>query len=109
MSAPCSDIIRSINQSWQLELKPTLTEADLLQVLAEHINGLIVHDFPRLIHMLYMIDVSEVKLKQMLRSHKDTDAALMIAHLVVERQKQKQRSRELFSPRDQDIDEDLKL
>jgi hypothetical protein len=104
-----TDIINSINNSWQLALLPTLTEEELVQELAKHINEMIVHDFPRLIHMLYMIDVNEGKLKEMLRSNKGTDAALMIAHLVVERQKQKQRSRELFSPRDQDIDDDLRL
>jgi hypothetical protein len=43
--------------------------------------------------------VNETKLKEMLRSHKDTDAALMIAHLVVERQKQKKRSRDMYSRR----------
>lgn len=104
-----TDIIQSINNSWQLALRPTLTEEELVQALSLHINQMIVHNFPRLIHMLYMIDVSEVKLKEMLRQHRDTDASMMIAHLVVERQKQKQKSRALFRSRDQDIDEDQKF
>jgi hypothetical protein len=94
-----TDIIDSINNAWQLALKPTLSEEELVQALAGHINTLIVEDFPKLIQMLYRIDVNETKLKEMLRSHKDTDAALMIAHLVVERQKQKKRSRDMYSRR----------
>jgi len=91
-----TDIIDSINNAWQLALKPTLSEEELVQALAGHINTLIVEDFPRLIQMLYRIDVNEARLKEMLRSHAGTDAALMIAHLVVERQKQKKRSRDMF-------------
>lgn len=94
-----TDIIDSINNAWQLALKPTLSEEELVQALAGHINTLIVEDFPKLIQMLYRIDVNETKLKEMLRSHKNTDAALMIAHLVVERQKQKKRSRDMYSRR----------
>jgi hypothetical protein len=103
------DIIDSINNSWQLTLRPTISEDELVQALAKHINGLIVHDFPYLIHMLYMIDVSETKLKDLLRQNKDTDAALMIAHLVVDRQKQKQKTRELFHPRENEVEGDEKL
>ena len=96
MNSNCTDIIVSINRAWQLDIQPTLTEEDLVQALAVHINGLINHDFPKLIHMLYTIDVNEAKLKTLLRDHKDTDAGLLIAHLVVERQKQKQKTRDMF-------------
>ena len=103
MSTSCTDIIRSINQSWQLELKNSLDEEGLVSALAVHINDLIVHDFPRLINMLYMLDVSEIKIKQMLLENKGTDAGIMLAHLVVERQKQKQKTRDLFKSRANDI------
>ena len=60
-----------------------------MQALAARINHLIVHDFPRLIHILYVIDVSEEKLKKLLRTYKDSDAGVIIAKLVVDRQKKK--------------------
>jgi hypothetical protein len=60
-----------------------------VQALAARINHLIVHDFPRLIHILYVIDVSEEKLKKLLRTYKDSDAGVIIAKLVVDRQKKK--------------------
>lgn len=50
--------------------------------------------------MLYTIDVNEAKLKAMLREYQGTDAALLIAQLVVDRQKQKQKTRDMFKPRD---------
>lgn len=108
MSSPCTDIIQSINNSWQLQLKTSLTEEDLVQALALHINELIVNDFQRLITMLYILDVSEEKLKIMLGKNKGTDAAVMIAHLVVERQKQKVKTRDLFKSRAEDIPDDEK-
>lgn len=57
------DIIQAINNRWELALQPSITEEELVQALAARINHLIVHDFPRLIHILYVIDVSEEKLK----------------------------------------------
>ena len=108
MSTSCTDIIRSINQSWHLELKNSLDEEGMVAALAVHINDLIVHDFPRLINMLYMLDVSEIKIKQMLLENKGTDAGMTLAHLVVERQKQKQKTRDLFKSRANDIPDDEK-
>jgi hypothetical protein len=84
-----TDIIQAINNRWELALQPSLTEEELVQALAERINHLIVHDFPRLIHILYVIDVNEEKLKTLLRTYKDSDAAVIIAQLVIDRQKSK--------------------
>ncbi|MFN5476080.1 MAG: hypothetical protein ACK484_05770 [Sphingobacteriales bacterium] len=83
------DIIQAINNRWELALQPSITEEELVQALAARINHLIVHDFPRLIHILYVIDVSEEKLKKLLRTYKDSDAGVIIAKLVVDRQKKK--------------------
>ena len=84
-----TDIIQAINNRWELALQPSITEEELVQSLAARINHLIVHDFPRLIHILYVIDVSEEKLKKLLRTYKDSDAGVIIAKLVVDRQKKK--------------------
>jgi hypothetical protein len=84
-----TDIIQAINNRWELALQPSLTEEELVQALAKRINHLIVQDFPRLIHILYVIDVNEEKLKTLLRTYKDSDAAVIIAQLVIDRQKSK--------------------
>lgn len=84
-----TDIIQAINNRWELALQPSISEEELVQALAVQINHLIIHDFPKLIHILYVIDVNEEKLKKLLRTYKDSDAAIIIAQLVVDRQKSK--------------------
>ena len=54
-------------------------------------------DFNRLISLLYRIDVSETKLKQLLRENTTTNAGLLIARLILERQWQKIETRRKFS------------
>jgi hypothetical protein len=84
-----TDIIQAINNRWELALQPSISEEELVQALAARINHLIIHDFPKLIHILYVIDVNEEKLKSLLRTYKDSDAGVIIAQLVVDRQKSK--------------------
>ena len=105
MSSASSDIIDSINKDWALRLNNTLTEDELVDAFAVHLNDMIVHEFPRLITALYRIDVSEQKVRQTLRENPMADAGKIIAHLIIERQKQKIKTRELFRSRDNDIDE----
>ena len=84
-----TDIIQAINNRWELALQPAVSEEELVQALAARINYLIIHDFPKLIHILYVIDVDEEKLKSLLRTYRDSDAGAIIAQLVVDRQKSK--------------------
>jgi len=109
MSSASPDIITSINQDWMLQLRLTLTEDELVQALAVHLNDMIVHNFSQLITALYRIDVSEQKIRQTLKENPDANAGRIIAHLIIERQKQKIKTRELFRPRANDIDENEKL
>ncbi len=106
MSPASSDIINSINKDWALQLDTSLTEEELIQAFAVHLNDMIVHDFSKLVTALYRIDVSELKIRQTLKDNPKADAGRIIAHLIVERQKQKIKTRELFRSRDNDIDED---
>ena len=73
--------------------------------LAAYINGLIAKDFSKLVYLLYAVDVSEKKLKQILAEHPNEDAGKLIGELIVERQEQKRKSREQFKQPDQDIPE----
>jgi len=50
-------------------------------------------DFPRLVQILYRLDVSEEKLKEQLKSNQETGAAVIIAEMIIERQLQKVEAR----------------
>jgi len=78
------------------------------QIVAEKINDLINNDFQKLILILYRMDVSEIKLKQLLKENPGTDAGPIIADLMIERQEQKIRSRQQFNMPDENISDDEK-
>lgn len=78
------------------------------QALAYRINELIQSDFHQLLSILYRLDVQEEKLRRLLNEHPGTDAGLLIADLMIERQLQKIKSRREFKQRDNDIDADEK-
>ena len=78
------------------------------EILTEKINELINNDFQKLVSILYRMDVSESKLKQLLNENPGTNAALIIADLMIERQAEKIKSRQQFSKRDENINDDEK-
>ncbi len=78
------------------------------QALAAKINELLLGNFQQLISILYRMDVSEAKLRLLLKENPGTDAGLIIADLVIERQAQKIKSRREFRQRDNDISEEEK-
>jgi hypothetical protein len=88
-------------------ISKTGTEQDLLHELAVGVNHLIQTDFNRLVTILYRIDISENTLRADLLQQGDTDAGLLIARLILERQLQKQQLRAQFK-RQQDIPDDEK-
>jgi hypothetical protein len=71
------------------------------------VNGLIATDFPRLVQLLYRLDVSEEKLKAALAAHTGTDAGILIAQLLAERIEQSRKTRQMFRG-DGDIPEEEK-
>ena len=76
------------------------------QELADKINDLVDTQFQKLVSILYRMDVSETKLKQLLNDNPGTDAGLIIADLMIERQKEKIRTRQQFSKRDENISDE---
>jgi hypothetical protein len=78
------------------------------QLLIDRINELVQNDFQKLVYLLYRIDVSESKLKQVLSDNPAEDAGIIIASLMIERQAEKIKSRQKFSQQDNDIDENEK-
>lgn len=78
------------------------------QKLAEYINLLINTDFNKLIYILYRLDISEKKLKQLLAGEQQTDAGGLIANMIIERQLQKILSRKQYRMQDDGIADEEK-
>ena len=77
--------------------------------LAVAINELIKNDFSRLVQILYRIDVSEAKLKNILQTHPNEDAGKLIAQVIMDRLAATKKARESFNaqPRIDDTEERL--
>jgi len=73
-----------------------LQKSELNEQLIFYINHLLLHDFNKLVQILYRVDVNEKKLKELLQQNKNTDAALLIADLLIQRQEEKIKTREAF-------------
>jgi hypothetical protein len=67
------------------------------QSLEQAINELIKNDFSRLVQILYRIDVSEAKLKNILSSNPNEDAGKLIAQVVLGRLAATKKARESFN------------
>ena len=96
-----------LQQSFQLP-GSILEMQDAENFLGDKMNHLISTDFNHLIQVLYRIDVSETKLKQVLKDNPNEDAGKIIARLIIERQQQKMISRNSFKKSGEDIDEEEK-
>jgi hypothetical protein len=61
-----------------------------------YINHLLIQDFDKLVQILYRVDVSENKLREVLQKNSGTDAAIIIADLLMQRQEEKIKTKEAF-------------
>lgn len=95
-----NELVKEINDNLSLTVAPGISMDELHVLVAAHVNSLIQKDFQKLIYILYRIDVSESKLKQLLQQNAGTDAGKLIAALIIERQVQKMESRHQHSKRD---------
>lgn len=74
--------------------------------LGSYLNHLILYDQHKLIFILYRVDLSEQRIKELLQQHPE-NAGLLMADLIIERQLQKIISRRQFKQERNDIpDED---
>ena len=81
-------------------------ENELRQQLIDYINSLLLHDFHKLVQLLYRIDVSEQKLKAVLSENPQTDAAAIIADLIIARQEEKIKTKKSFKSDNNIAEED---
>jgi len=107
MESPVKSIVAGINHSLELELKESISMDELRTLLSGHIHQLINNNFNKLVSILYRIDVSEIKLRQLLHDNPAEDAGKIIADLIIDRQLQKIKSRK-ESGTNPDIPEDDK-
>jgi hypothetical protein len=85
-----------------------LNDPEIFNQFAAFINKLILTNFESLIQLLYRIDVSEMKIKAMLKESPKEDAGHLIAHLIIERQLQKLKYKMAHAENDTEIAEDEK-
>ena len=90
------------SNEFQLEAIFAIKELDVLRSesvyaeLSAFINKLLLTNFERLVQLLYRIDVSEMRLKSLLKDNPKEDAGNIIASLIIERQAQKIISKQQF-------------
>jgi hypothetical protein len=84
------------------------TVDELIASLSFYINELINTNFDKLIFILYRMDVSEQKLKQLLANYPNKNAGIVVATLIVQRELQRQKDKAEFSKKDKNISDDEK-
>jgi hypothetical protein len=77
-----------------------LQKLEMKEQLIAYINHLLLHDFNKLVQILYRVDVDEKKLKELLQQNKETDAAVIITDLLIQRQEEKIKAKEAFKSKD---------
>jgi hypothetical protein len=97
-----------IQQDMGLEIPAAISLEEIRAILMQHLAHLIDHNYERLVFLLYRIDVDESKMRSVLEQQQGKDAAGLIADLIIERQLQKIKTRQEFSDRDKNIDENDK-
>lgn len=102
------ELIQSLNKELPLSIAAGRTYEEVHGLLSAYINNLIKNDFDKLLAYLYRIDVNEEKLKSLLQLNPGEDAGDLVATLIIERQEQKIKSRQQFSQRDDNFNDEDK-
>ena len=71
-----------------------LRDTELHARLSAYINDLILNHFDELVNLLYRVDVSEQKLRTLLKENNSGNAGDLIATLIIDRQVQKLKFRQ---------------
>src|SRR4051794_35703034 len=94
-------------QNFQLTLPAQIISfEELKKTLSELINHLITNDFSRLISILYRLDISEKKLKELLKTTTNKSAGDIIAEMIIDRQIEKIKIRSSMTKDDRRCDEE---
>lgn len=85
---------------------PSDDEVVRKQRLSYLLNELILHDFHTLVQILYRVDVPEKELKELLQQQPGTDAGILLADMLIKRQKEKELLRKGYRSDNTDIPEE---
>lgn len=83
-----------------------LQKSEMKERLVFYVNHLLLHDFNKLVQILYRVDVDERELKALLQENKETDAAVIITDLLLHRQEEKLKTKEALKSKNDIPDED---
>lgn len=100
-----SELIQLVNGEMAIDLPKQISFNEIREQLTQYINDLIVNDFQKLVSLLYRIDISEPRLKQLLQEENHEDAGKVIADLIIQRQLEKIKTRQQFKQSNENIDE----
>ena len=89
-------LIKALNKDLGAELEENSSPEVLYKELLLIIEDLINNNFSKLVLLLYRVDVSETKLKAILKKNDGVNASQVITNLIIERQYQKIESRKAF-------------
>jgi hypothetical protein len=99
-------LITCINNEMGLDLPPQIQFEEIRRRLQAAVSSMIENDFQKLVNILYRVDVNERKLKYLLQENVGSDADIIIADLIIERQIEKIKLRSQYSRRDDEISEE---
>jgi hypothetical protein len=85
------DIAENLQKDWEIALPETLSEQEIINILAQRIALLLDRSPEALFQLMYRIDISEAAFNKAVNTN---EPALNIACLIYERQKAKAESRQ---------------
>ena len=103
-----NELTTYIGKELAIDLPDNINMEDLIAAIAIEVNHLIDKNFQKLVGILYRMDVSEPKLKNLLANHPQADAGIIIAQLMIERQLQKIATRKQFRKNNDNVSEEDK-
>lgn len=100
------ELQKIVSLQFQLSTQETDSYEALRRLLSKYLQELMDRDFHRLLLLLYRVDVSEQRLRQLLKENPEKDAVGLIADLVLERQLEKIKTRRETGRRDNNISDE---
>ncbi|HEV7330318.1 MAG TPA: hypothetical protein VGN63_04700 [Flavisolibacter sp.] len=92
-------------QEWNAGL-PLMERRSIRSRLAHYLNQLLLNDFGSLVQLLYRVDVSEARVKTVLRQNSGVDAGELLTDLLLERIEEKKKTLQAFRTPPPESDEE---
>ncbi|MGB0884936.1 MAG: hypothetical protein ACPGR5_00775 [Chitinophagales bacterium] len=101
------EILAQISKSFELKdelIAKVDNEEKLIHLLSLYIQELINTDFEHLLYLLYKIDVGEKKVKEAIMNSKPEEAHIIIAKMILKREKEKVETRKKYKVNKENTD-----